>query len=65
VKEGYKIQFASYPTPWKLKSSNTNPADQQAVNEAINKFFLAGIVEIMPTQSEEYLSKLFTIQSTK
>ncbi|KAG1462143.1 hypothetical protein G6F46_009464 [Rhizopus delemar] len=66
VKEGYKIQFASHPTPWKLKSSNINPADQQAVNEAVNKFLSAGIIEIMPTQSEKYLSKFFTIQeSTK
>jgi hypothetical protein len=66
VKEGYKVQFVSHPTPWRLTSSNTNPADQQAVNEAISMFLSAGIVEIIPTQSEKYLSKFFTIQeSTK
>ncbi|KAG0745630.1 hypothetical protein G6F57_005410 [Rhizopus arrhizus] len=29
VKEEYKIQSASHPTSWKLKSSNTNPADHK------------------------------------
>ncbi|KAG0753936.1 hypothetical protein G6F24_012711 [Rhizopus arrhizus] len=67
VKEGYKIQFASKPAPWKLKKSTPlNQSDQQAVNEAVNKFLTAGIIEYMPNQSENYLSKFFTIQeSTK
>ncbi|KAG1466655.1 hypothetical protein G6F46_004839 [Rhizopus delemar] len=50
----------------RLTSSNINPEDQQAVSEAINIFLSTGIVEIIPTQSEKYLSKFFTIQeSTK
>jgi hypothetical protein len=67
VKEGYKIQFAPNPAPWKLnKSTPLNRSDQQAVKEAANKFLTAGIIEYMPNQSENYLSKFFTIQeSTK
>ena len=42
------------------------PSRSQAVNEAANKFLLAGIIKIMQTQSEKYLSKFFMAQeSTK
>ena len=36
--------------------------DQQAVDQAVKKFLLAGIIEISPTQSRDYLSNFFTIQ---
>lgn len=65
VKEGYKIQFATHPTPWKINPLSLNPTDQQAANEAVAKFLLARIIELMPTQSEDYLSKFFTNHTRK
>lgn len=66
MKEGYKIQFASHPIPWRTNSPKPTATDQQSAYEVIEKFLVAGIVELMPTQSEKYLSKFFTIQeSTK
>lgn len=37
-------------------------AEQITVNETVNKFLAAGIIEQMPTGSEDYLSRLFIIQ---
>lgn len=38
--------------------------EQSAVNEAVQKFLQANIIEISPTQSTEFLSNFFTIQET-
>lgn len=62
VKEGYRIQFVTRPSPWKVSPLHLEPTDQQAANEAVKKFLSAGIIEVMPTQSKDYLSKFFTIQ---
>ncbi|KAG1137376.1 hypothetical protein G6F38_011359 [Rhizopus arrhizus] len=62
IKEGYKIQFATRPIPWKINPLNLDPTEQQAANEAVQKFLAAGIIEIMPNQSNDFLSKFFTIQ---
>ncbi|KAG1144100.1 hypothetical protein G6F37_001511 [Rhizopus arrhizus] len=62
VKEGYQIPLVKKPTPWKLRRINLNQIEQSAVNEAVEKFLLAGIIEISPTQSKDYLSNFFTIQ---
>ncbi|KAG0755272.1 hypothetical protein G6F24_011942 [Rhizopus arrhizus] len=39
-----------------------SPLDHEAVSLAVEKFLKAGIIEISPTQNEDYLSNFFTIQ---
>ncbi|KAG0974168.1 hypothetical protein G6F29_012385 [Rhizopus arrhizus] len=62
IREGYKIQLNSNPIPWKLKKMNLKLEDQIAVDQAVEKFMTAGIIEISPNQSRDYLSNFFTIQ---
>lgn len=62
VQQGYQIQFHSQPQPWRQKQLRLNSLEQQAVNEAVEKFLLSDIIEISPTQNQDYLSNFFTIQ---
>ena len=62
VQEGYQIPLIRKPTPWKLRQIKLNQTEQSAVDKAVEKFLQAGIIEISPTQSKDYLSNFFTIQ---
>ncbi|EIE79992.1 hypothetical protein RO3G_04697 [Rhizopus delemar RA 99-880] len=64
VSEGYRIQWASNPVPWKPKMMIFSKDDQVAVDTAVQKFLKAGIIERSPTQSKQFLSNFFTIQKT-
>ena len=62
IEEGYRLQFRALPSPWKIKPMKLSPLDHEAVSLAVEKFLKAGIIEISPTQNEDYLSNFFTIQ---
>ena len=60
--KGYQIPLLKKPQPWKLRQIKLNCTEQLAVNEAVDKFMQAGIIEKSPTQNTDYLSNFFTIQ---
>ncbi|CEP07322.1 hypothetical protein, partial, partial [Parasitella parasitica] len=62
VQHGYQLQFVRKPSPWKVKKIHHSPADQLAVDAAVDKFLKAGIIYQSPTQSKDYLSNFFTVQ---
>ncbi|CEP10306.1 hypothetical protein, partial, partial [Parasitella parasitica] len=62
IRDGYQLQWATKPAPWKIKKMQHSPSDQQAVDAAIDKFLKAGIIYRSPTQDRSYLSNFFTIQ---
>ncbi|KAG1393222.1 hypothetical protein G6F58_012350 [Rhizopus delemar] len=64
VKDGFRIQFHQQPTPWKLKPLRLTIEDQYAVDEAVQKFLNAQIIELSPSQHTGFLSNFFTIQET-
>lgn len=63
VQNGYQLQFITTPSPWKAKKIHHSPADQLAVDVAVDKFLKAGIIYRSPTtQNRDYLSNFFTVQ---
>ena len=51
VKDGFKIQFRQQPAPWKLNQIHLKEEDQHAVDEAVQKFLTAQIIELSPSQN--------------
>ncbi|KAG1181129.1 hypothetical protein G6F36_010105 [Rhizopus arrhizus] len=51
LRDGYQIQFNSTPQPWRLKTIQLNPMEQQADKEAVQKFLQADIIEVSPSQN--------------
>jgi hypothetical protein len=62
ISDGYRIQWNSTPRPWFTPPLRLSTDDRQAATDAVHKFLDAGIIEVSPTQSTEYLSNFFTIQ---
>lgn len=62
IQQGYKIQFAKRPVPWKTKPKQFSTEDQLHVNIAIQKFLKGEMIEVSPSQNKSYLSKFFTLQ---
>lgn len=62
IQDGYQIPLIRKPTPWRLRQINLNSTEQLAVNEAVQKFLHAEIIELSPTQNTDFLSNFFTIQ---
>ena len=60
IQNGYQIPLIKKPTPWRLRQIHLNPTEQLAVNEAVDKFLQADIIELSPTQNTDFL----TIQET-
>ena len=44
IQHGYQLQFIKKPSPWRIKKINHSPADQLAVDTAVDKFLNAGII---------------------
>ncbi|CEP08436.1 hypothetical protein, partial, partial [Parasitella parasitica] len=62
IQNGYKIQFAKKPIPWKNARRPTTREDQIHINVAVQKFLDGGVIEISPLQNRNFLSKFFTLQ---
>ncbi|KAG1037478.1 hypothetical protein G6F43_012859 [Rhizopus delemar] len=63
VKEGFRIQFASNPIPWRPpKPIIFQPKEQLAVDSAVKKFLNTEVIEIAPDQTDtHFLSQFFTV----
>ena len=61
IEHGYKLQFEKKPVPWRVKPFQLSPTDQQAVDEAVEQFKIAGVIEPSSTQGKSFLSQFFTV----
>ncbi len=62
IQDGYKIQFARRPIPWRQHQRTRSADDQLQVNIAVQKFLTGGMIEVSPTQNRNYLSNFFTLK---
>ena len=61
IMKGYKIQFHPKLIPWTNRPKTLTQKDQQAVDEAVQKFLNSTVIEESLTQDSSYLSTFFTI----
>ncbi|KAI9271581.1 hypothetical protein BDA99DRAFT_602379 [Phascolomyces articulosus] len=62
VKEGYQLQFSKTPVPWFHRSVHRSVVEQTLVDQAVQKFLNAKVIELSPSQDRCYLSTFFSIQ---